>query len=556
MPAILHDKFYTPAPTARKCVGALWRVRGMQPDDLFVEPSAGAGAFCRHLLQDRLLALDIAPEAEGITAGDFLAFEAPAHGGRIVVIGNPPFGRNGALARSFLRHAMEFADIVAFILPASFAKPSMQRGIDPRFHLMHSSHLDDQHFETAEGHHVVNTVFQIWQKRDELRQVESEPAVEIDFAFVADIRAADLVIRRVGARAGAVLARPSLTHEGPVPSGYSPNSNYFIKAVGCDPARLEERLRALDLSRLAGNAVYPSLSKRELVGAYIEALEREMVPGVIAHADWVGPMMAAAGDSVVGRGSGDLTRAGGRTALTAQAGIFGPCGHSAKAKGPSLGGRAAWTAVRLRSAEVPRKPAPASSAVEDSPAAPAPACSAAISRCAAMERETLSDWMRRYDGVGIAGYSNSYTAGPAPLLVSEQKAELAQMVREEPDLEAKGMVRSLRRSQAKARGPLWRLAQGDCRQSAGARGFRRIFSAPRHSKSDISAREAFRRTSAAVKAALPEAAQGTLWRCGIRTRHAWTAKDAPPGTSMRSRCSYSIDAHLRAPFRWRDHQSC
>lgn len=271
MPAILHDKFYTPDATARRCVGQLWQTLGLRSDDLFIEPSAGAGAFCRHLPRERLIALDIAPEAKGIATADFLGFEAPMHGGRRIVIGNPPFGRNGALARAFLRQAMGFADIVAFILPASFAKASMQRGLDRRFHLAHESRLEDQHFETCAGEHVVNTVFQVWERREILREAAPDVPDPGDFAFVRDIRDADLVIRRVGARAGAVLAVPDLTAEGGLPPGHSPNSNYYLRAVGCDPAILAQRLGALDLARLARNAVCPSLSRRDLVACYLAA---------------------------------------------------------------------------------------------------------------------------------------------------------------------------------------------------------------------------------------------------------------------------------------------
>ncbi|WP_240769087.1 helix-turn-helix domain-containing protein, partial [Paracoccus liaowanqingii] len=58
-----------------------------------------------------------------------------------------------------------------------------------------------------------------------------------------------------------------------------------------------------------------------------------------------------------------------------------------------------------------------------------------------MDRQTLRDWVHRYNAGGIAGLSNRYSAGPTPLLNSEQKAELARMVREGPDLEADGVVR-------------------------------------------------------------------------------------------------------------------
>lgn len=271
MTDILHDKFYTPDATARRCVGQLWRQVGIRADDLFIEPSAGAGAFCRHLPAERTIALDIAPEADGILTADFLQFVPPAHHGRRIVIGNPPFGRNGALARAFLRHATAFADVIVFILPASFAKVSMQRGIDRHFHLVHQTQLGAASFETCEGLRKVRTVLQIWEKRGHPRAEDvCLQAAQEDFEFVRDIRQADLVVRRVGVRAGAVLDVPPLSDGGALPSGYSASSNYYLKSKGCDPATLARRLQALDLAAVAAAAVCPSLSKQELVGAYAE----------------------------------------------------------------------------------------------------------------------------------------------------------------------------------------------------------------------------------------------------------------------------------------------
>lgn len=271
MTDIPHDKYYTPDATARRCVGQLWRQTGIRADDLFIEPSAGAGAFCRHLPAERTIALDIAPEAEGILTADFLQFVPPAHDGRRIVIGNPPFGRNGALALAFLRHAAAFADVIAFILPASFAKASMQRSIDRHFHLVHQTQLGAASFETCEGVRKVRTVLQIWEKRDHPRAEDAcLQAAQEDFEFVRDISQADLVMRRVGARAGALLEIPPLSGSGTLPSGYSASSNYYLKSKGGDPATLAHRLRALDLAAVAAAAVCPSLSKQELVGAYAE----------------------------------------------------------------------------------------------------------------------------------------------------------------------------------------------------------------------------------------------------------------------------------------------
>lgn len=284
MTDILHDKFYTPDATARRCVGQLWRQVGIRANDLFIEPSAGAGAFCRHLPAERTIALDIAPEADGILTADFLHFVPPAHAGRRIVIGNPPFGRNGVLARAFLRHATAFADIIVFILPASFAKISMQRGIDRSFHLAHQTQLGAAAFETCEGIRKVRTVLQIWEKRDHPRAEDAcLQAAQEDFEFVRDIKQADLVVRRVGVRAGTVLDIPPLTEGGALPSGYSSSSNYYLKSKGCDPVTLARRLQSMDLATVAASAVCPSLSKQELVDAYAEmqtrtALEMDAVP--------------------------------------------------------------------------------------------------------------------------------------------------------------------------------------------------------------------------------------------------------------------------------------
>lgn len=269
---VLHDKFYTPQDVAARCVVGLMDEIGMRPDDLFVEPSAGAGAFCAHLPAERLIALDIAPEASGIETQDFLTFQFPDHAGRMIVIGNPPFGHNGTLARAFLRKAMDHADTVAYILPASYAKPSMQRGINRSFHLIHEELLPRQHFETPAGDRVVNTVFQIWVRRAQPRDIAVETIRETDFAFVKDINQADLVIRRVGARAGVVLAVPDRAADGTLPMGFSKSSNHYIKAINCDPATLTTRLVALGLPALAAeNGIMPSLPKPALIAAYDKA---------------------------------------------------------------------------------------------------------------------------------------------------------------------------------------------------------------------------------------------------------------------------------------------
>ena len=65
-----------------------------------------------------------------------------------------------------------------------------------------------------------------------------------------------------------------------------------------------------------------------------------------------------------------------------------------------------------------------------------------------MDRQTLRDWVHRYNDEGLDGLSDRRSAGPAPRLSPAQKAELAQMVRAGPDPGVDGVVRLVPRRPA------------------------------------------------------------------------------------------------------------
>ena len=58
-----------------------------------------------------------------------------------------------------------------------------------------------------------------------------------------------------------------------------------------------------------------------------------------------------------------------------------------------------------------------------------------------MDRQTLRDWVHRYNAEGLAGLANRRAPGPAPRLSAEQEAELARWVEEGPDPRRDGVVR-------------------------------------------------------------------------------------------------------------------
>src|SRR3954447_10922170 len=66
---------------------------------------------------------------------------------------------------------------------------------------------------------------------------------------------------------------------------------------------------------------------------------------------------------------------------------------------------------------------------------------AAAAACA-MERQTLRDWVHRYNELGLEGlYDRLRRNGPQPRLSDEQRATVAEWVEQGPDLERDGVIR-------------------------------------------------------------------------------------------------------------------
>ena len=58
-----------------------------------------------------------------------------------------------------------------------------------------------------------------------------------------------------------------------------------------------------------------------------------------------------------------------------------------------------------------------------------------------MDRQTLRDWVHRYNAEGLRGLHDVKTPGPKPKLTAEQQAELAKLVEAGPDPACHGVVR-------------------------------------------------------------------------------------------------------------------
>ena len=62
-------------------------------------------------------------------------------------------------------------------------------------------------------------------------------------------------------------------------------------------------------------------------------------------------------------------------------------------------------------------------------------------RAAGMDRQTLRDWVHRYNAEGLAGLRDRPRSGRRPRLTPEQEAELATAVERGPDPDRDGVVR-------------------------------------------------------------------------------------------------------------------
>jgi transposase len=114
-----------------------------------------------------------------------------------------------------------------------------------------------------------------------------------------------------------------------------------------------------------------------------------------------------------------------------------------------------------------------------------------------MDRQTLRDWVHRYNATGIDGLLNCRPPGRRRLLSSDQKKLLAEMVNTGPNLETDGVVRwrlvDLKRK-IKERFNIVMHERTVGKQLAGL-GFRRLSIRPQHPKTDPEAQDAFKKTS-------------------------------------------------------------
>jgi hypothetical protein len=250
------DQFYTCEAVSKMCVERIISALPSTVDYLWVEPSAGNGSFLHNIPSSfKKIGLDIEPKGEDIEKQDYLTWTPPLEKD-IIVFGNPPFGRQSTLAKSFITKSCEFAKVIAFILPKSFTKPSMYNAFDLKFHLVDSLELEKNAFLINDTKYDVPCVFQIWEKKDSDRAIEDKVRPE-KFEYVKALSSYDIAFRRVGGLAGKCYRNDG--------TDFSIQSHYFIKFDDSVSSHISTIIEKINAHIFPSNTVGPrSLSKSEV----------------------------------------------------------------------------------------------------------------------------------------------------------------------------------------------------------------------------------------------------------------------------------------------------
>lgn len=144
-----------------------------------------------------------------------------------------------------------------------------------------------------------------------------------------------------------------------------------------------------------------------------------------------------------------------------------------------------------------------------------------------MDRQTLRDWVHRYNDQGLAGLHDRTAPGAKPKLTGEQKTELARLVEAGPDRTVHGVVRWRR---VDLRDELRRRFGVDLHERSVGRilaqlGYRRLSVRPRHPEADEEAQEAFKKTSlTSFRPGFPTKPRTSRSKSGSRMRRASVSK--------------------------------
>lgn len=262
------DQFYTKPEIAVKCYNILKDKIDENKIDYFLEPSAGTGSFYKLLPNNKRIGLDVEPKYDDIIKQNYFDFN-PEKDKKYVVIGNPPFGRISSIAVKFFNKSAMFADYIAFIIPRTFKRVSIQNKLDLNFDLIYTEDLPLRPC-CFTPNMSAKCCFQIWKKSDVKRKKIIYDKTHKDFTFMkhgpkddknqpTPPTGADFVIKAYGSNCGEIIESDLMN--------LRPKSWHWIKS-NIDVETLKKRFNSLDYSISKDTVRQDSIGQQEVIYLY------------------------------------------------------------------------------------------------------------------------------------------------------------------------------------------------------------------------------------------------------------------------------------------------
>lgn len=262
------DQFYTKENISKECIKTLKKYISFDDYDYILEPSAGTGSFYKLLPENKRIGLDLEPKFNGILKMDYFNF-IPEKNKKYVVIGNPPFGRISSLAVKFFNKSADFADTIAFIIPRTFKRVSIQNKLNLNFKLVYNKDLPIKPCCFTPNMDA-KCCFQIWIKNKCKRKIIKYDKTHPDFEFLklgpkdnkkqpTPPLGADFVMKAYGSNCGELkcdnleILRPKSWH--------------WIKS-NIDLEKLKKRFISLDYSISKDTVRQDSIGQKEVIYLY------------------------------------------------------------------------------------------------------------------------------------------------------------------------------------------------------------------------------------------------------------------------------------------------
>lgn len=181
MTAKSDDQYFTHPQVSKRCVDVVESMFSFDNFDIVLEPSAGDGSFLEMLPKEKRVGVDLVKQHPEVIESSFFNW-APfsmldlSEKKKVITIGNPPFGKNSNMAIDFFNHAANFSDVIAFIIPRTWRKFSVQSKLNSSFGLYFDASLP-YHCFSVDGKpwHRIRCCFQIWAKQNPQADIDQQP---------------------------------------------------------------------------------------------------------------------------------------------------------------------------------------------------------------------------------------------------------------------------------------------------------------------------------------------------------------------------------------------